>query len=188
MEKLLITTEKLRIRNLEPDDLTDFHGYRSNPEVTRYQGFDVMTLPQAAEFIESQADKLFGQAGEWVQYAVERKEDHRLVGDCAIKLDHYEPRIAEIGLTISPLHQRNGYAREVLKGILGWLFEVKMIHRVVEIVDVRNEASIRLLESVGFRKEGYFLENIFFKGEWGSEYQYALLRREWLQLSGNYPS
>jgi RimJ/RimL family protein N-acetyltransferase len=31
--------------------------------------------------------------------------------------------------------------------------------------------SINLLESVGFRKEGHFIENIFFKEKWGSEFQ-----------------
>jgi RimJ/RimL family protein N-acetyltransferase len=35
------------------------------------------------------------------------------------------------------------------------------------------------LEAVGFRQEAHFVENIFFKGAWGSEFQYALLASEW---------
>jgi len=36
-----------------------------------------------------------------------------------------------------------------------------------------------LLKSTGFKQEGHFIENIFFKGKWGSEFQYAMLQREW---------
>jgi len=45
-------------------------------------------------------------------------------------------------------------------------------------VDTQNIASIQLLKSVGFRQEGHFIENIFFKVKWGNEYQYAMLKKE----------
>jgi RimJ/RimL family protein N-acetyltransferase len=164
---------------LKLSDLTDFHIYRSNPEVTKYQGFDVMTIEQAEEFIKDNSTKHFGKAGEWVQYGIENRESRQLIGDCAIKLDQYDPRIAEIGITITPLEQKKGNAKEVLMGIIAFLFDSKKIHRIVEIVDAENIASINLLKSTGFRQEGHFIENIFFKGKWGSELQYAMLKREW---------
>ena len=71
MEILNLTTSRLKIRNLKSKDLSDFHFYRANPDVTKYQGFDVMTVEQASEFIEGQLDKEFGKAGEWVQYGIE---------------------------------------------------------------------------------------------------------------------
>ncbi|MFN8307348.1 MAG: GNAT family protein [Ferruginibacter sp.] len=174
-----IETDRLIIRHLLPGDLADFHVYRSNPEVTRYQGFDVMTRDEAETFIAGNAAKRFGKAGEWVQYAIENRSTGKLVGDCAIKLDAYDTRLAEIGITVSHLEQKRGYAKEALLAILSFLFDQKGIHRVTEIVDAENLASIRLLKSTGFRQEGYFIENIFFKGKWGSEYQYAMLKREW---------
>ncbi len=179
MEELNIITERLHIRNLKSADLNNFHIYRSNPEVTKYQGFDVMTVEQAKKFIEKQIDKKFGKAGEWVQYGIENKTTGNIVGDCAIKLDKDDIRIAEIGITISHLEQRNGFAKEILLAILEFLFDLKKICRVVEIVDAENIASINLLKSIGFKQEGHFIENIFFKGKWGSEFQYAMLKREW---------
>jgi ribosomal-protein-alanine N-acetyltransferase len=179
MEILNIQTTRLNIRHLELSDLSDFHIYRSNPEVTKYQGFDVMTIEQAENFIKENSDKHFGKAGEWVQYGIENSETKRLIGDCAIKLDQYDRRIVEIGITISHLEQKKGFAKEVLLGILTFLFGTKEIHRVVEIVDAENIASINLLKSTGFKQEGHFVENIFFKGKWGSEFQYAMLKREW---------
>jgi len=179
VENINIKTERLLIRNLKSTDLKDFHSYRSNPEITKYQGFDVMDIQQAEDFIKEQIDKKFGKAGEWVQYGIENRSTGKIIGDCAIKLGQNDVRIAEIGITISCLFQRKGYAKEVLSGILTFLFNEKEIHRVVEIVDARNIASINLLKSTGFRQEGHFIDNVFFKGKWGSEFQYAMLKREW---------
>ena len=182
MLKLIINTERLQIRNLKETDLTKFHFYRSNPEVTKYQGFDVFTIEQAKEFIKGQLDKEFGKAGEWVQYGIENKKTGELIGDCAIKLDEYDIRIAEIGITISHTEQKKGYAKETLIALLNFLFGIDDFHRVTEIVDVENVASIQLLKSVGFKQEGHFIENVFFKGKWGSEFQYAMLRKEWEEI------
>ena len=179
MEKLKINTPRLLIRNLELSDLDAFHRYRSKEEVMLYQGSNVMNKAQAKEFILDQKDKQFGKAGGWVQYALENKATGILIGDCAIKLQATDPRIAEIGMTISPTFQRKGYGKEALLAITAFLFDTKKLHRIIETVDAENTASIRLLQSTGFRKEGYFIENIFFNGKWGSEYQYAMLRREW---------
>lgn len=179
MEITNICTQRLSIRNLKLTDLADFHLYRSKPEVTKYQGFDVMTMELAEEFIKGQLNKEFGKAGQWVQYGIENKATAKIIGDCAIKLDQDDIRIAEIGITISHLEQKKGYAKEALLGILDFLFRSQNIHRLVETVDTENSACINLLKSIGFRQEGHFVENLFFKGKWGSEFQFAMLKREW---------
>lgn len=183
IDNMNIKTPRLVIRNLQTKDLVEFFAYRSNPEVTKYQGFDVMSIEQATSFIKDNATKQFGKAGEWVQYAIAENTTGKLIGDCAIKLDQYDTRLGEIGITISPEEQKKGYAKEALIAILNFLFNLEGFHRVTETVDAENVASIRLLISVGFRQEGYFIENIFFKGNWGSEYQFAMLETEWKELN-----
>ncbi len=182
METLHIKTTRLQIRPLTLADLADFHFYRSNPEVTKYQGFDVMTIEQAEQFIVENSSLTFGTPGEWVQYGIEQVESKRLIGDCAIKLEQSDDRMAQIGITLSPPEQRKGYAKEAMLGILAYLFETKQIHRLAATVDAENIASIQLLKSAGFRQEGHFIENIFFKGNWESELQFAMLRREWEEI------
>jgi len=179
MENLILHSERLLIRNLQTTDLEDFYSYRSNPEIAKYQSFEPYTKEKAATFIASQKDRIFGKPGQWLQCGLEEKTTKRLVGDCAIKLDEDDPRIAEIGITISHLHQKKGFGKEALLTVMQFLFEKQNIHRIVETIDAENEASLKLIESVGFRKEGHFIENIFFKGKWGSECQYAMLKREW---------
>ena len=179
MTTLIIQTQRLTIRNLKREDLTDFHSYRCDSEVTKYQSFNVMSLQDAEQFINLQKHKTFGKPGEWVQYGIENKATNKIIGDCAIKLDESDVRIAEVGITISAAAQKNGYANEALLAILKFLFSIENFHRVVEIVDAENAASIALLKSIGFRKEGHFINNIFFKGKWGSEFQFAMNKKDW---------
>jgi len=63
MQSLQIQTGRLHIRHLAMSDLEDFHHYRSNPEVVRYKGFDVMTIEEANAFIHDTSTKQFGKAG-----------------------------------------------------------------------------------------------------------------------------
>ncbi len=182
MKNILIKTNRLHIRRLTLNDLGSFHAYRCKPEVTLYQGFDVMDQSACEVFIEEQKDKPFGKPGEWVQFGLATKKKDQLIGDCAVRLRAPDPRIAEIGMTISPDFQQKGLAKEAMLGIMKWLFTENQVHRIVEITDAENIASINLLESLGFRQEGHFVENIWFNDKWGSEYQYAMLRREWKEM------
>ncbi len=53
MSCLLIETKRLCIQNLDVSDQQDFYAYRSNPEVTKFQGFYVFTWEQAGKFIDT---------------------------------------------------------------------------------------------------------------------------------------
>jgi aminoglycoside 6'-N-acetyltransferase len=44
---------------------------------------------------------------------------------------------------------------------------------------VRNKASQRVLENVGFKREGLIRKAAFNKGEWSDGYMYSILREEW---------
>jgi len=182
MDRLLFSTRRLKIRNLKDSDLDAFYQYRSNPEVTRYQGFSTITRDRAKAFIEEHGKKTFIKPGEWIQFGIEIAKSQQLIGDCAIYLHHADSRIAETGITISHLYQRQGFAKETMTGLINYLFREKGIHRLVETVDAENKASIHLMQSLLFRQEGHFIENIFFKGKWGSELQFAMLKREWQDL------
>ncbi|MBA2713595.1 MAG: GNAT family N-acetyltransferase, partial [Rubrobacteraceae bacterium] len=122
-----------------------------------------------------------GVAGEWFQFAIESKETGDLLGDCALQVDEHETYRAEIGFTLAREHQGQGFASEAVSRLLDYAFDTLGIHRVIAIADCRNTPSWTLLERVGMRQEGHFLENAWFKGAWSDEYLYAVLKDEWLR-------
>lgn len=174
------TAGRVVLRQLQPRDIDAFAAYRADPAVARYQGFDSYTREQAEAFIAENLTSAIPPApGGWVQIAIARAADNALLGDCALHLQAHDPRLGEVGITLAPRWQGQGYAREALLGLLGYCFAELKLHRVVANTDTRNTASVRLLAGVGMRREGHFRQNGWFKGEWCDEYQYALLGQEW---------
>ncbi len=143
-----------------------FVAYRSDPR------WPVINLAQV------------GKPGTWYQLAIERRNQPGLIGDCAFQRLADDEHQAQIGFTFSRLYQKQGYATEAVHALLDYLFGELQLHRVTATCDVENIASFKLLERVGMRREAYFMENIWFKGAWGSEYCYALLHREWRHDEG----
>lgn len=176
-----LETERLILRNLRADDFSDFHGYRSNAEICRFQSFDAFTVEQSRAFVESQKNAWFGVPGEWVQIAIESKENNRLIGDLALKPDAHEPRVVEIGITLNLENRKRGFAAEAFKAVFKRLFTETETHRIFGILDVENTDSLRLLENLNFRRQGEFKKSFWDakSSEWRDEYLYALLKEDW---------
>ncbi len=176
----LLETPRLILRPFEDRDAVPFAAYRSDPEVARYQGWEApYSLEQAEQFVGEMKTRAPGVPGVWFQLAIERKEDGALIGDCVFKRLEYELRVAEIGYTLARAYQHRGYGSEAIRALLDYIFGAFGLHRVLANCDPQNAASIRLLEKLGFRHEGCFIESLWLKGEWVDEDWYAILDREW---------
>ncbi len=172
----VLKTENLVIRAFEKNDLSVFAQYRSLEVVARYQSWTDYTYQDAIEHFENTDYSAFGAEGKWFQLAILSQETDDLVGDLAV---HFlDDQQVEIGFTVAPQHQGKSIASEAISRFLRYVFCELQIHRVVATTDTRNSAANRLLEKLGFRREGHFIQNIFFKGAWGDEYLYALLGSE----------
>ena len=177
-----LETTRLRLRHFRDADLVPFMAYRNDPEVAKYQGWEGISEPEARAFLQEQKEVQPGVPGQWFQIAIELKETGMLVGDCALKIEEHDERQAEIGYTLSRAYQGHGIASEAVACVLEYAFVTLGLHRVIAITDCENAASVALLERLGLRREGHFLQNVWFKGKWGDEYLYAMLQEEWRNI------
>jgi RimJ/RimL family protein N-acetyltransferase len=182
-----LETSRLLLRRFIDADLTSLLAYRNDPEIARYQSWESFTEEEAREFVREQKIAEPGVPGKWFQFAIEGKEAGGLIGDCALKIDPHDRRQGEIGFTLARPYQGQGYAGEAASCVLDFAFSNLDLHRVVAITDCRNRPSVALLERLGLRREGHYLQNIWFKGEWGDEYSYAILKYEWMERSPSEP-
>jgi RimJ/RimL family protein N-acetyltransferase len=175
-----LETERVLLRKFKESDTEAFFTYRTKPEVALYQGesWDNYTIEQAGAFVKEQMNFVPGIPDTWFQIAIEEKNTGTLIGDCAI---HTLPDInqVEIGYTLDPRYQNKGYAIETVSCLIDYLFNDLKMHRIIAITDVRNQKSAHLLEKLGMRREGHFIKNIFFRGQYADEYLYALLKEEY---------
>jgi RimJ/RimL family protein N-acetyltransferase len=174
-----LLSSRLILRRLRESDLLRFCGYRSDPRVARYQDWESWPEEEGRRFIEGQMTLLPDVPGSWFQLAIVLAKTGELIGDCGLHTLGDRPGQAEIGITVAWEHQGKGYATEAVNCLLDYVFGKLGKHRVIAVADTRNTPVVRLLERVGMRREGHFIENVWFKGEWGDEFQYAMLEREW---------
>jgi RimJ/RimL family protein N-acetyltransferase len=177
-----IETERLLLRPLDPaTDVDAVLAYQSREDVCRYIPYFPRTREQVAERLADpdRTRSTIDKEGELVSLAVVVRETGTLVGDVILVWSSAEHRSGEIGYVINPDHTNNGYATEACRALLALAFDQLDLHRVIARIDERNAASGAVLRRIGMRQEAVLVENEWFKGEWTTEIDFAILAAEW---------
>lgn len=174
-----LLSPRLRLRRLRASDAATICAYRSLPEVARFQSWEAYTLEDAGKLISAQECVVPNTPDTWLQLLLTTLDDGTTIGDCGIHFIAHDGHQVELGITLSPLYQGCGFATEAIACVLGYVFGSLGKHRARANTDAENLASARLFRRLGFRQEAHFVDNVWFKGAWGSEFEFALLKREW---------
>ncbi|TVX95193.1 GNAT family N-acetyltransferase [Cohnella terricola] len=172
-----LATDRLLIRTLEMKDKDPFFKYRSLPEVYKYQSWRPADLNDVEKFISANTAIVPNTRDSWLQVAVCLKNG-QLVGDVGIHFMDDDFQV-ELGFTLSPDFQGNGYASEAVRAVIDYLFDGLRKHRITASVDPDNLKSIKLLENLGFRKEAHFIKSYRMNDQWYDDCIYAILADEW---------
>jgi RimJ/RimL family protein N-acetyltransferase len=120
--------------------------------------------------------------GQGLTLGVELAAGGRLVGDVVLFFRSAVHAGGEIGYVFAPDVAGQGYATEACAALLDLAFDGSGglgLHRVMALMDARNEASARLASRLGMRLEAELRSSEMFKGEWSDVLIYALLDHEW---------
>ena len=160
----VLTTKRLRLRQVEPRDVAALHACFGDTEAMRYWNFPASrTLSETAGLL-----KLLGKTSSpYAQFAwaIADKATDECLG--MVNYHHREARNRrlEIGYAVAPKHQRKGLATEAVSGLLKYCAETLNVHRVEAFICPENVASIRLVERSKFRCEGGPLKDYWLIGE-----------------------
>jgi RimJ/RimL family protein N-acetyltransferase len=177
-----IATERLHLRPLDPaTDVDAVHAYQSREDVCRYIPYFPRTREQIAERLADpeRTRSTFDKEGQVISLAMVLRETNQLVGDVVLMWHSAEHQGGEIGYVINPDFQGNGYVTEACGALLDLAFDALKLHRVVARIDQRNAASASVARRLGMRQEAVLVENEWFKGEWTTEIDFAILAAEW---------
>jgi RimJ/RimL family protein N-acetyltransferase len=173
-----INTSRLLIRHFHPNDYLDLFSYLSNPTIYRFEPGGPITIDQAKDLCisRSKTDDF---------WAVILTTENRLIGH--IYLSQMEPKewmTWELGYIFHPDYHNQGYATEAAAAVVRHAFTNMGMHRVYAHCNPVNIASVRVLEKIGMRQEGFFRKNSFFHRDpdgnpiWTDTYEYALLAED----------
>ena len=173
-----LTTSRLTIRRFRPADADDLHEYLSDPQVYRFEPGE----PLDRELASQRAADMAASPDFW---AVELRGAGKVIGQLYLKqIEPAEYLTYELGYILHPSYQRQGYGSKAAAALVRQALTAGGMHRVVAHCNPNNSASWRLLEKIGFLREGLLKQNIFFRrsptGEplWTDTYVYALLAAE----------
>jgi RimJ/RimL family protein N-acetyltransferase len=85
----------------------------------------------------------------------------------------------ELAYWLDPDHHGQGYGSEAAELLVRYAFEDRNVRRIGARAGSFNEASIGLLESLGFQQEGRRREAAWYRGEYHDMLLYGLLRSAW---------
>ena len=175
-----IRGDRLLLRPLTSRDIDALLAYRGREDVCRYVPFEPMTREDITERLTGQwARTELTSEGQSLTLGAEVSQTGELAGDIILFWHSEEHAGGEIGYVFNPSLGGRGYATEAVTMMLRLGFEELGMHRIIARIDERNDPSVRLARRVRMRQEARLVENEFFKGEWSTELDFAILAAEW---------
>ena len=163
--------ESVTLRPVDEDDLAFAQRVINHPDVRRGVGaFAPKTSEHEREWYESQDEN----EPSLMVYAADEP-----VGIAGLHVEPFPWGYAEVGYMIHPDHWGNGYATDAVRCLVRYGFDERRLNKVGADVYASNEGSQRVLEKVGFEREGVRRDHAFVEGEHVDLYEYGLLADEW---------
>lgn len=146
-----LTTDRLRLRRWNAEDVDPYAQLCADPEVMRWIGSGaVRNRDECVAAIEN-FERFWDENG-FGLFAVELLENQRLIGFTGLAVPDFLPEVMptiEIGWRLARDAWGHGYATEAARTCLDFGFNERGIDRVVSIHQVGNESSGRIMERIG---------------------------------------
>jgi ribosomal-protein-alanine N-acetyltransferase len=174
-----LETERLVLRRMSLDDADFYFKHFSDPDIVELTAFDGPKDFEAAtkELQEYCLDNFVNDTG--IRWGIARKGNPDLIGTCGFYKWVKHVRRAEIGYDLAATFRRQGIMTEALTAMINYLFGPLQLNRLEAFTDPRNDGSNRLLQNLGFKREGVLREYTYFHGRFLDDYLYALRKSDW---------
>jgi RimJ/RimL family protein N-acetyltransferase len=179
-----LETARLRLRPFDDADADDLFALQSDAQVLRYWDSPPWTDPKRSERFLAGCRQM-AEEGTGARVAVDRLSDGAFIGWCTFNEWNPDFRSASLGYCFTEASWGHGYATEAAGALLRWAFEALPLNRVQAEADTRNLSSARVLEKLGFVREGTLREDCIVNGDVSDSWVYGLLRREWQPTPAN---
>ncbi|MCL2867538.1 MAG: GNAT family N-acetyltransferase, partial [Clostridia bacterium] len=175
-----IETERLILRKFIEDDFAAVQSYAGCADNIIYMLWGPNSDEDTRAFINWAISRAEETPCTNFQYAAVLKTTNQLIGACNIAKACRE---AEIGWIVHRDYWKQGYGTEMGKALLGQGFAELNLHRITAHCDAENAASFRVMDKIGMRREGLFVEgrqaHKQSNKKYGDELSYAILKDEW---------
>ena len=173
-----IATDRLLLRECSDADAADILHFRGDREVQKYNTDPMRDEAEARGLIRTMSAWYVTRQA--IQWGITLHDEDRVIGICGLHDWSRRHRRAYVGYDLAREHWSKGLGQEAMSAVLRFAFDHLELHRLEAITVAENARSIRLLEALGFQREGlrreYSLEP---DGAYHGSAIYGLLRHEY---------
>lgn len=173
-----IETERLVLRALRESDAEAVFKVFGDDAVTRYYDLATFTDIEQARLLIARMNARNAN-GDALRWGIVLKENDMVIGTGGFNQFARGWFHAGIGYDLAQVFWNHGYMTEALRAMMRYGFNHFQLNRIEALVVPGNVASARVLEKVGFRREGVLREYGFWKNRFWDLEMFALLQREW---------
>lgn len=173
-----LTTDRLRLREMQPGDAEALFAILSDEEAMAFYGHEPHQSLDDTRALIAQVQTHFAQR-QGIRWGITRQGDDRLIGSCSLHHFGGGYHHAETGYELHRACWGQGLMAEALGAILTYGFMELGLQRIEAIIDEANARSKGLLLKLGFSYEGRLRQRYYFRGHFEDEYYYGLLKHEW---------
>jgi ribosomal-protein-alanine N-acetyltransferase len=157
---IILSTQRLELRHLEPSDLESLYALYRDPEIRKYYPDKTRTLQETKDELEwfLKGHPHHPEFGLW---ATVDRNTGEFLGRCGLLPWHiHDNDEVELAFMIKKERWREGLATEAAHGIIRHAHEVLGLRRLVCLVTPGNAASARVAEKVGMALEREFTDEL----------------------------
>lgn len=171
---------QVRLRAPRSADLMTLFGWYNDPETVA--PFDRFSIDSFEDF-ELAVTKAPDDPGSLApRFVVERKSDGRILGFVGHYQAHPVLTLTDVWYVLGETTERGkGYGREAVALLVDYLFHDMRLTRVGATCDTANVPSYKLLERIGFRREGMLRSALYHHAAWHDVAVYGITRPEWAE-------
>lgn len=172
VDKPTIETKRLILRPMSPSDVDSLRQWMPDERIYTYWGKGPGKSEKNPELMFEKKEKPVKS----FHLGIAAKEDNRIIGDLWVYLIENN-RMASVAIRLAVSCQKKGYGTESLAAITDFCFEHTELKRLWAEVDIRNTASVKMLEKCGYQREGLIRQGKMVN-TWCDYYIYARLKED----------
>jgi len=178
MEFPILQTDRLKLVEITEDHINHVYSIFFDERVTKYYGMDHFIEVQQAVNLVNSFQKNF-QEKRSIRWGITLKETEEFVGTIGLNNLQTASKKAEIGYDLNPEYWRRGIISEAAKAVIHYSFDELDLYRIGAVTFPENEASYKLLLTLGFQREGLLRGYIYQNDKSNDAYIFSVVRPDW---------
>ncbi len=175
----VLSSDRLTLRPFSVGDYKDLKEWLSLIEVRRFLNMDDGSDEAIKRWLDARMPYKENMGMSLMSWAITPIGSYKVIGNIELWSTGIGRPAGEIGFALNPIYQKQGIMIEALSIILDYCFKVINLPRIQVVIVIDNLASVKLIEKLGFVREGVLRSQVQTKYYQGDAYIYSILPHEW---------